>query len=209
VLTVTLYTRRDCHLCDVARADLESLGEETPHRVVEIDIDSDPLLARKFGEKVPVVEVGPYRLGAPITRQSLRMTLTAASDRKSHLERMGDTAFEGRRRRGKAVTFGDRLSHWMTRHYLAIVNLFMLTYVGLPVLAPILMKAGQPAPARLLYAIYSPLCHQFGFRSFFLFGAQAEYPLAQAGAAKRQQGCQRVFGDDEQPGPSASTGIHR
>jgi uncharacterized membrane protein len=32
----------------------------------------------------------------------------------------------------------------------------------------------------VLYRIYSPLCHQFGFRSFFLFGEQVYYPLAEA-----------------------------
>jgi uncharacterized membrane protein len=57
----------------------------------------------------------------------------------------------------------------------------MLLYVGLPFLAPALMKTGVTAPARVLYTIYSPLCHQFGFRSFFLFGEQAYYPLEEAG----------------------------
>jgi uncharacterized membrane protein len=33
----------------------------------------------------------------------------------------------------------------------------------------------------VIYTIYKPLCHQFGFRSFFLFGEQAYYPLAEAG----------------------------
>ena len=32
----------------------------------------------------------------------------------------------------------------------------------------------------MIYTVYSPLCHQFGFRSFFLYGEQAYYPLAEA-----------------------------
>jgi len=71
--------------------------------------------------------------------------------------------------------------HWISRHYLAVVNLFMLLYFGLPVFAPVLMKAGAPLPANIIYTIYKPLCHQFGFRSFFLFGEQAYYPLKEAG----------------------------
>jgi uncharacterized membrane protein len=55
--------------------------------------------------------------------------------------------------------------------------------VGLPFLAPILEEANSPALARLIYGMYSPLCHQFGFRSFFLFGEQPFYPLAEAGLA--------------------------
>jgi uncharacterized membrane protein len=36
-------------------------------------------------------------------------------------------------------------------------------------------------PANVIYTIYKPLCHQFGFRSFFLFGEQPYYPLREAG----------------------------
>jgi uncharacterized membrane protein len=70
---------------------------------------------------------------------------------------------------------------WFSRHYLAVINFFMLLYFGLPFLAPTLMKAGATLPANVIYTVYKPLCHQFGFRSFFLFGEQAYYPLAEAG----------------------------
>jgi uncharacterized membrane protein len=66
---------------------------------------------------------------------------------------------------------------------MALVIGFLALYVGLPFLAPTLMKAGMTAPARVIYTIYSPLCHQFGFRSFFLFGEQPYYPLPEAGLA--------------------------
>jgi uncharacterized membrane protein len=42
------------------------------------------------------------------------------------------------------------------------------------------MKIGLTEPARLLYTLYSPFCHQFAFRSFFLFGDQAAYPRSGA-----------------------------
>jgi uncharacterized membrane protein len=70
---------------------------------------------------------------------------------------------------------------WLSRHYLALLNVFMLFYFGLPILAPILMKVGAPIPASVIYTIYKPLCHQFGFRSFYLFGEQVYYPLPEAG----------------------------
>lgn len=181
MLTVTLYTRRDCHLCQQAKADLESLQETYPHRLVEIDIDTDLALQKKYLVEIPVVEVGPYALKSPFDKQKLMMTLGAADDRRGQLDRLGREDHLERVRRGQTISSGDRLMDWISRHYLAIVNVFVLLYVGLPILAPVLMKAGAPLPANVLYTIYKPLCHQFGFRSFFLFGEQAYYPLQEAG----------------------------
>ena len=181
MLIVTLYMREECHLCEQAKADLESLQEQYPHRLVEVDIDSDPALQRAYLVEIPVIEVGPYRLKAPFDRQKLRMTLGAASDRRGQLQELGGEAYEARVKRGGQISGADRVISWVSRHYLAILNLVMLLYVGLPFLAPVLMETGATAPARVLYTIYSPLCHQFGFRSFYLFGEQAYYPLKEAG----------------------------
>jgi len=181
MLTVTLYMREDCHLCEQAKADLESLQEEFPHRLVEVDIDSDSALQQKYLVEIPVIEVGPYRLKTPFDRQKLMVTLGAASDRRNQLEEIGGEAYEARVKRGKKISGADRILAWISNHYLAILNVVMFLYVGLPFLAPTLMKSGATAPARVLYTIYSPLCHQFGFRSFFLYGEQAYYPLKEAG----------------------------
>ena len=51
---VVLYTRAGCHLCDSAKALL--LRHELSPR--EVDIDGDPQLTKRFGEWVPVVEIG-------------------------------------------------------------------------------------------------------------------------------------------------------
>src|SRR5919109_1703070 len=181
MLTVTLYTRKDCQPCEQAKADLESIQEKYLHRLVEIDIDSDPALQKKYLTEIPVVEVGPYILKAPFDKQKLMMTLGAAGDRRGQLDQLGREDHYERVRRGQTISGGDRLMDWISRHYLAIVNLFILLYFGLPILAPVLMKAGVTLPANVLYTIYKPLCHQFGFRSFFLFGEQAYYPLQEAG----------------------------
>lgn len=180
MLTVTLYTRKDCHLCDQAKAELETLQEQYPHRLVEIDIDQDPTLQKAYLAEIPVIEVGPYMLKAPFDKQKLMMTLGAAGDRRGQLDRLGRPDHHDRVRRGQTISSGDRVMDWISRHYLALVNLFMLLYFGLPILAPVLMEAGAPLPANIIYTIYKPLCHQFGFRSFFLFGEQAYYPLPEA-----------------------------
>lgn len=181
MLTVTLYTKNDCHLCEQAKADLEALKDKYPHRLVEVDIESDPSLQKAYGEKVPVIEAGPYRLSAPFDRQKLMMTLGAASDRRGQLDQIGRDDHKDRLARGGKVSGADRALYWVSRHYLAVLNIVMLFYFGLPILAPVLMNAGLTAPARAIYTVYKPLCHQFGFRSFFLFGEQAYYPLEEAG----------------------------
>lgn len=181
MLNVTLFTRKGCKLCDEVKAELDELRAQYPHRLVEVDIDLDAALAAKYGQIIPVVEAGPYSLKAPITRQKLMVTLGAASDRKNQLEQLDDPIYKHKIKKGKNVNSGDRISFWIAKRYLLILNLFMFFYVGLPFLAPTLMKLGAEVPAQLIYRMYKPLCHQFGFRSFFLFGEQPFYPLAEAG----------------------------
>lgn len=75
----------------------------------------------------------------------------------------------------------DRMLYGLSRHWLLVVNLLVAIYVGLPILAPVLMKVGLEQPARIIYTVYSPMCHQMASRSFFLFGEQYAYPRAIAG----------------------------
>jgi len=75
----------------------------------------------------------------------------------------------------------DRAVYWFTRHWLAVFNAAIAVYVGLPLLAPVLMQAGATGPARMIYTVYSPFCHQMASRSFFLFGDQYAYPRDLAG----------------------------
>lgn len=180
MLTVTLYTRPECRLCEQAKADLASLQEEVPHHLVEVNIEQDDALQKTYGFEIPVVEAGPYKLKAPITMQELSVTLNAAADRRGQLQNVDAEGYEKLIQRSHTVTTADRFSAWLARHYLALINLALMFYVGVPFLAPVLMKAGLPGAASVIYTVYSPLCHQFGFRSWFLFGEQAYYPLAEA-----------------------------
>jgi len=75
----------------------------------------------------------------------------------------------------------NRGVRFFSRHWLAAFSLVVLVYAGLPFVAPTLMKVGATGPARVIYTLYSPFCHQFAFRSFFLFGPQAAYPRELAG----------------------------
>jgi uncharacterized membrane protein len=181
MLTITIYTRKDDPASLAAKDNLESLKEKFPHRLVEVDVDTDPAIQKSYGEDVPVVEVGPYRLRAPFDKQKLMMTIGAATDRRGQLDRLGRDDHFDRVRRGQEISGADRAMDWISRHYLALLNGMMLLYFGLPILAPVLMNAGLKTPASVIYTIYKPLCHQFAFRSFFLFGDQVYYPLTEAG----------------------------
>jgi uncharacterized membrane protein len=181
MLNVTLFTRKNSTEGDQVKAELQKLQEKFPHRLVEVDVDSDPVLLAKYDTQIPVLEVGPYSLKAPISPQSLQMTVGAAFDRRNQLEQVGDPKYQARVAKGTTIGTGDRVSFWISRNYLLLLNLFILFYIGLPFAAPTLMKLGAEWPARAIYRIYKPLCHQFGFRSFFLYGEQPYYPLEEAG----------------------------
>ncbi len=69
----------------------------------------------------------------------------------------------------------QRFVYWLSRHWLALANSFILLYVGVPFLAPVFMQMGWTGPARAIYTVYSALCHQLAFRSWFLFGEKLIY----------------------------------
>ncbi len=77
----------------------------------------------------------------------------------------------------RTVVIGiDQAIYLLSKHWLAAFNFLVTIYVGLPLLAPVLMNVGAVAPARFIYAIYGPMCHQMASRSIFLFGEQPFYP---------------------------------
>jgi uncharacterized membrane protein len=176
MIRVTLYTKSDCELCEIAKDDLVRLQSVVPHRLVEVDVESDPLLLARHGESVPVIEVGPYTLRAPIDFTDLKVALQSAQQGSASRPPLEGSA------RKRAVGMA-RLAGGFSRHWLAILNTIVFLYVGLPFLAPVLLRAGAEGPARIIYTVYSPVCHQLAFRSWFLFGEQAAYPRALAGTS--------------------------
>lgn len=181
MITVVVYSRKDCHLCDQAIADLDVIQAVIPHKLVVLDVDSNEDLKRAYGNDVPVVEVGPYKVKAPFDRMELQMTLGAARDRKQHLETLQDPVYNASVQRGHAWSGADRFSYWLSKHYLALLNLIVFLYVAMPFMAPVLMKVGADSPALVIYRVYGFTCHQMAFRSFFLFGEQSAYPRQAAG----------------------------
>jgi len=52
---VTLYGRPGCHLCDEAREALLRVRSEAPFELLEIDIERDDELFKRYLERIPVV----------------------------------------------------------------------------------------------------------------------------------------------------------
>lgn len=102
--------------------------------------------------------------------------LGAARDRMTQLEQVDQVGFQKRLEKGSSLSSGDRLSSWLSRHYLALVNFLLFLYVGLPFLAPVLMETNHPLAATIIYRVYGTMCHQLAYRSWFLFGEQPFYP---------------------------------
>ncbi|MEP7062629.1 MAG: glutaredoxin family protein [Betaproteobacteria bacterium] len=60
---LTLLSRAYCHLCDDMRAALAPLLARRGIDLVEIDVDTDPALDARFGERVPVLLAGDVDTG--------------------------------------------------------------------------------------------------------------------------------------------------
>lgn len=86
------------------------------------------------------------------------------------------------KRRTRLIRRNKRIARWQ-RRWAEIVVFLLFIYVALPFVAPTLMQVGATGAGNTLYTIYSPMCHQFAFRSFFLFGEQSTYPREVAGSS--------------------------
>ena len=54
---VTIYGKPGCCLCEEARAVLDEVRSRRPFDLSEVDVSLDPGLNRRYGERIPVVEV--------------------------------------------------------------------------------------------------------------------------------------------------------
>jgi glutaredoxin len=79
VRTLTLYTKRDCHLCDEALALLSRLELELGFVVDEVDIGTDGELFRRYRNDVPVLALdGEVLLSAPLAEREVRCALACS-----------------------------------------------------------------------------------------------------------------------------------
>lgn len=81
-LEFTLYTRRGCHLCDDAHAELRRQQERHGFALTIVDVDTDPRLVAEHGAWVPVVVVnGKPRFRGRVNPVLLARLLRGEADR--------------------------------------------------------------------------------------------------------------------------------
>ncbi len=77
---VVMYTRRGCHLCEQAWAQLEEARQDYGFALSQVDVDAEPELVRQYGECVPVVVVnGRVRFRGVVNPVLLRRLLCAGA----------------------------------------------------------------------------------------------------------------------------------
>lgn len=79
MITVTLYTKTGCGLCDEVKHSLLHLQPRFPHQLQEVDITKDEGLFQQYRYTIPVVQIGDVELAAPITAVQLQTALQTAS----------------------------------------------------------------------------------------------------------------------------------
>jgi len=165
---VTLYTKKGCHLCEEAKELLLGLQREYDLAIAEVDIESDKGLQKIYGSLIPVVALEGGRIfHSKITESQLRQALGKPAT-KAVPSGITPTQIRGR----ALVLLLDRLILGIANHWLLLLNSAVGLYVGLPVLAPLLMAHGQTRFPNAIYFAYRFVCHQMGSRSFFIAGHQ-------------------------------------
>lgn len=63
MIVLTLYSRPGCHLCDEMKTVVQRVtrSSETPVRIDEVDISTDPDLQARYGVEIPVLLVDGRR----------------------------------------------------------------------------------------------------------------------------------------------------
>jgi len=80
MVKLTLYSRKDCHLCDIAKKELDDLHKELTFSITEVDIEKDLEVYEKYKHLIPVIEIERKILfTGMIDKDGLKKALTQKS----------------------------------------------------------------------------------------------------------------------------------
>jgi len=72
MITLTVYSRPGCHLCDEMKAVVRDIATTIPLQLVEVDISSEPDLEAQYGLEIPVLLVNGRKAAKyRVTKQEL------------------------------------------------------------------------------------------------------------------------------------------
>jgi glutaredoxin len=81
---VVIYTRPGCHLCDEAKAEIARANCSELFTLEEIDINSDPALAARYGYDIPVITInGAHAFKHRLIAEDFRRELLSALEQDS------------------------------------------------------------------------------------------------------------------------------
>jgi hypothetical protein len=76
-MTLTLYSRPGCHLCDEMKAVIDRVRVDRPIELREVDITGVPDLERRYGTEIPVLEIDGRKIAKfRIDERTLRRAIT-------------------------------------------------------------------------------------------------------------------------------------
>ena len=84
MIRLTLMSRPGCHLCEEMRREVDALLAGEPHEWDVVDVDSDPELARRYGDSIPVLFVNGHlfaKIRVPRLSSKLRLLRSASASR--------------------------------------------------------------------------------------------------------------------------------
>jgi len=131
-------------------------------------------------------------------RNASKPPTSAPEDILAEAQRRIDERAAPERPSGPPPALAERLTravHRLARHWLAIFNTLAGLYIGGALLPPVLIKLGRTGIANALYAFYSLMCHQYPFRSWFLFGQRFAYPLTESIPVLEMNALRHFVGD--------------
>ncbi len=79
---VILLTRKDCHLCETAKRDIQPVLAEFGAALREMDIDTEAVLHERYANDVPVIfaggqEISRHKADLERLRQALRRSVSS------------------------------------------------------------------------------------------------------------------------------------
>ena len=86
---VTLYSKPDCHLCDIAKARIANVRKRVSFALETVDITTHPDLFERHKERIPVVLInGEEAFVYRVSEKHLTRKLRALHPRSSIWERL-------------------------------------------------------------------------------------------------------------------------
>jgi uncharacterized membrane protein len=172
---ITFYYRKSDTDIEGTREKLSVLASKNQLSIIDICLDDEPEFSKLYNDVTPSLQIGPYRLKFPVDDRDVQIAISAYKDR----EIKSTESIEDRREKNSQllkITPMEKFSFWLSKYYMLFITAILILFVGVPFLAPVLMRNGHNTGAQAIYKTYSIFCHELAYRSYYLFGEQLFYP---------------------------------